>query len=76
MPHGVLYSVGRCDMLKPKEDYVLCYIEYCKDCDRSIYGSLHDCDINIENNGNYVLSDDKCYCKIINGQRAEKYYWE
>lgn len=27
MPHGVLYSVGKCDMLKPKEDYVLCYIK-------------------------------------------------
>lgn len=50
--------------------------EYCKNCDRSIYGSTKDCDTNIENNGKYVGSDDKCYCKIVNGKRAEKYSWE
>ena len=49
---------------------------YCKDCDRSIYGKYHDCDINIENEGRYVKSDPKCYCKIVNGKRAEKYPWE
>ena len=36
---------------------------YCKDCDRSIYGKYSDCDINIENNGKYVMADSKCYCK-------------
>ena len=49
---------------------------YCKDCDRSIYGKYHDCDINIENEGRYVKGDSKCYCKIVNGKRAEKYPWE
>ena len=49
---------------------------YCRDCDRSIYGKYHDCDINIENNGMYVRGDSKCYCKITNGKRAEKYPWE
>lgn len=49
---------------------------YCRDCDRSIYGKYHDCDVNIENKGLYVMSNDKCYCKIINGKRAEKYPWE
>ena len=49
---------------------------YCDDCDRSIYGKYHDCDVNIENNGKYVMSDEKCYCKIVNGKRAEKYPWE
>ena len=48
---------------------------YCKDCDRSIYGKYHDCDINIENEGRYE-GGSKCYCKIVNGQRAEKYPWE
>lgn len=47
--------------------------DYCKDCDRSIYGKYHDCDVNIENNGKYVMADDKCYCKIVDGKRAEKY---
>jgi hypothetical protein len=51
-------------------------IFYCTDCDRSIYGKYHDCDINIENNGVYVKGDRKCYCKITNGKRAEKYPWE
>ncbi len=37
---------------------------YCKDCDRSIYGKYHDCDINIENKGMYVKGNSKCYCKI------------
>ena len=49
---------------------------YCKDCDRSIHGRYHDCDINIENDGRYVKGDSKCYCKIVNGKRAEKYPWE
>lgn len=49
---------------------------YCKDCDRSIYGKYHDCDINIENDGKYVMADEKCYCKITSGQRVEKYPWE
>ncbi len=34
------------------------------------------CDVNIENDGLYVMADEKCYCKITNGQRAEKYPWE
>jgi len=52
-------------------------LNYCKDCKRSIYGEYRDCDVNIENNGAYVLSGDKCYCKILpNGERAEKYPWE
>lgn len=50
---------------------------YCKDCDRSIYGdSLFKCDINIENNGKYVMANDKCFCKVVNGKRVEKYPWE
>lgn len=50
---------------------------YCKGCDRSIYGKYHDCDVNIENNGLFVRGEnDKCYCKIVNGKRAEKYPWE
>ena len=50
---------------------------YCRDCDRSIYGKYPDsCDINIENNGNYVRGEYPCYCKITNGKMAEKYPWE
>ena len=49
---------------------------YCNDCDRSIYGKYHDCDVNIENDGKYVMADEKCYCKIVNAKRAEKYPWE
>lgn len=49
---------------------------YCNDCDRSINGKYHDCDVNIENSGEYVMADDKCYCKIVGGERAEKYPWE
>ena len=49
---------------------------YCRDCKRSIYGEYADCDINIENNGKYVMADEKCYCKIVDGKRAEKYPWE
>ena len=49
---------------------------YCKDCDKSIYGVFPCCDINIENDGKYVGADDKCFCKIVNGKRAEKYPWE
>ena len=50
--------------------------KYCKDCDRSIYGKYHDCDVNIENNGKYVMADSKCYCKITDGKMVEKYPWE
>jgi len=53
--------------------------EYCKNCDRSIFSKGANrctCDTNIENNGKYVLADDKCYCKIVNGIRAEKFAWE
>ena len=49
---------------------------YCKDCDRSIWGKYHDCDTNIEDNGYYNHADDKCFCKIVNGKRVEKYSWE
>ena len=52
---------------------------YCKNCERSIFGKTElakSCDVNVENNGEYVLADSKCYCKITNGQRAEKYPWE
>lgn len=45
-------------------------------CDRSIYGKYCDCDINIENNGLYIMASNKCYCKIVNGKRTEKYPWE
>ena len=48
---------------------------YCKDCDRSIWGKYHNCDTNIEDNGYYNRSGI-CYCKIVNGVRAEKYPWE
>lgn len=53
--------------------------EYCKNCDRSIFSNTElakSCDINVENSGDYVLADTKCYCKIVNGMRAEKYSWE
>ena len=49
--------------------------EYCKNCERSIYGEFPSCDVNIENNGKYVLSG-KCYNKIVDGKRVEKYPWE
>ena len=49
---------------------------YCRDCDRSIYGKYHDCDVNIEDNGYYNLADDKCWCKIVNGKRPYPYPWE
>lgn len=49
---------------------------YCKDCDRSIYGKHPSCDVNIENNGLYVMAGPKCYCKITNGKMAEKYPWQ
>ena len=52
-------------------------INYCADCERSIYGKYKDCDINIENAGECVLPDQKCYCKILaDGTRAEKYPWD
>ena len=50
--------------------------KYCKNCDRSIYGELPSCDVNMENNGLYVMADDHCYNKIVNGNRVEKYPWE
>lgn len=37
---------------------------YCKDCKRSIYGEYKDCDINIENDGKYVMGDGECGCKV------------
>lgn len=52
---------------------------YCKDCDRSIYaiGPLaKSCDMNVEDNGYYNGAGEKCYCKITNGKRSEKYPWE
>ena len=50
---------------------------YCKDCDRSIYGKYHNCDINIENDGKYVKGEYPCYCKVgLDGKMAEKYPWE
>lgn len=48
---------------------------YCRDCDRSIWGNK-SCDVNVEDNGYFNLSDEKCYCKVVNGIRAEKYPWE
>ena len=45
--------------------------EYCKDCDRSIYAEHPSCDVNIENNGKYVMAGDVCYCKIVNGKAVE-----
>ena len=49
---------------------------YCRDCDRSIYGKYPSCDINIENNGKYVGSG-KCYCKTRAGVgMVERYHWE
>lgn len=53
--------------------------EYCKDCERSIYatGDLErSCDSNVADDGYYNLAGEKCYCKIVNGERAEKYPWE
>lgn len=53
--------------------------EYCKDCELSIYATgilARSCDINIADNGYYNLAGEKCYCKIVNGKRAEKYPWE
>ena len=52
---------------------------YCKNCDRSIYSTspaARSCDCNVQDNGYYNLADSKCYCKITNGKRAEKYPWE
>ena len=49
--------------------------KYCRDCDRSIWGDK-SCDVNVADNGYYNLADEKCYCKIVNGVRAEKYPWE
>lgn len=50
---------------------------YCKDCDRSIYGKYPSCDINIENNGRYVQAGSKCYCKCREGVgMVEKYPWD
>ena len=53
--------------------------EYCKNCDRSIFATgelAASCDNNVADNGYYNLSGEKCYCKIVNGQRSEKYPWE
>ena len=40
---------------------------YCKDCDRSIYGEYHDCDVNIENDGRYTQCGSPCFCKCRKG---------
>ena len=48
---------------------------YCKDCSRSIWGDK-SCDVNVENNGRYVGSGEKCYCKCNENGRVEKYPWE
>lgn len=37
---------------------------YCRNCKRSIYGEFKDCDINIENNGQYTKGITKCGCKV------------
>ncbi len=37
---------------------------YCMDCERSIYGRLTSCDVNIENNGRYVMAGEECHCKV------------
>ena len=47
---------------------------YCKDCDRSIWGDK-SCDINVDDNG-YYNRPDICLCKIVNGKRAELHSWE
>lgn len=45
---------------------------YCKDCERSIYGRRYkDCDVN--NEGLYTNGNCACYCRFINGKRAEKF---
>jgi NADH pyrophosphatase NudC (nudix superfamily) len=50
---------------------------YCKDCDRSIYGKYPSCDTNIENNGIYTKPGSPCYCKCREGVgMVEKYPWE
>lgn len=48
---------------------------YCKDCDRSIWGDK-SCDMNVEDNAYYNHADEKCYCKTKNGKCVEKYPWE
>lgn len=53
--------------------------DYCKNCDRSIYSHsdlAKTCDCNVADNGYYNLADSKCFCKIVDGKRAEKYPWE
>lgn len=46
---------------------------YCKDCDRSIWGQFPSCDVNIENEGRYTQGNHPCYCKIVNGKAVEVY---
>lgn len=48
---------------------------YCKDCTRSIWGEHPDCDINIENNGKYVMAGEKCFCKVDEKGMVERYPW-
>lgn len=38
---------------------------YCMDCKRSIYGEYKDCDVNIENDGKYVMDGLDCKCKVL-----------
>ena len=44
---------------------------YCKDCKRSIWSEFPSCDVNIENNGRYVGSGEKCHCKIKGQYQAK-----
>ena len=74
--NGMTCGVRTADTTQKGEPMSIDRETYCNDCDRSIYGKYHDCDVNIENDGKYVMADDKCYCKIVNGERAEKYPWE
>lgn len=45
--------------------------DYCKDYKRSIYAENPSCDVNIENNGKYVMAGDTCGCKVKK-EREEK----
>ena len=41
---------------------------YCKDCERSIWGSylpIFRCDNNVENNGKFYGADGYCGCKVF-----------
>ena len=38
---------------------------YCIDCKRSIYGEYKNCDVNIDNDGKYVMASEICGCKVV-----------